>query len=127
MINYKRFLIICLIFFFILLVFFWVDKKVAISALLGFSTGFINFFLIVTNVKILFGSDKIRSKFLKIVLTIFIYTIKIIIIGLFIYFLIVKRYLINFNFIYFLVGFTFSLIPIVIENLLLARKEKIKK
>lgn len=122
MINYKRFFIVSFFCFFIIALFLLVDKKSTISAFLGFLTGVLNFFLIVTNVKILFGSNKIKSKIFKIILTILIYIIKIIAIGLFIYFLIVNRYLINF--IYFLIGFTFSLIPVVIENLLLIRKEK---
>lgn len=122
MINYKRFFIVSFFCFFIIALFLFVDKKSTISAFLGFLTGVFNFFLIVTNVKILFGSNKIKSKILKIILTILIYIIKIVAIGLFIYFLIVNRYLINF--IYFLIGFTFSLIPVVIENLLLIRKEK---
>lgn len=124
MINYKRFLVVCLFCGLILLIFFFIDKKNATSALLGFATGIFNFFLIVTNVKILFGNNKIRSKILKIILTILIYIIKIIAIGLFIYLLIVNRYLINF--VYFLIGFTFSLFPVILENLLLIKKEKIK-
>jgi len=120
-INYKRFFIICLIFFFALLIFFFIDRRNSESAFLGFITGILNFLLIVTNVKILFDSNKIKSKILKIVLTILIYIIKIIAIALFIYLLIVNRFFINF--IYFLVGFTLSLVPVIIENLLLAKKE----
>lgn len=117
--NYKRIFKIdfLIVFIFIFLIFF-IKKEIIISCIIGFLTGVFNFAMIISSVKFTF-SNIIKTKIWKIILSIIFYIFKIGVIGVILYILIVYKQL--YNFFYFLIGFTISLIPVFIEGISLKK------